>query len=201
LVAAKGKLHEKIKTERWKPMLSLNTKIDLTKLLEIIGFAEVQIEKMREVLCRQSSFTVDPVFNRIARGASPDHITDTDLLKFLQSNKVEANLRDINLFMADRGTSGEKCIDRADLCNLLVTKTNTKVRNEVYQRQTYRLPSNHFLNFELEYTITRIFEYELNLLREIQHYVQVLSQKSDFSIFDSFQEIDINFTNYYNVKE
>ena len=147
------------------------------------------------------SFTVDPVFNRIARGSDPDSITDKDLLKFLQSNNVDTNLRDINLFMADRGTSGAQCIDRSDLCNLLVTKTNTKLRNEVYSRQSYKLPSNHFLNFELEYTITRIFEYELNLLREIQHYIYVLNQKSDFSIFDSFQEVDINFTNYYNVKE
>lgn len=155
---------------------------------------------MREVLCRQQSFSLDPVFDRIAR-ENFDTITDNDLLKFMKSNSIDVNIEDIQLFFSDRGTSGNTCIDKSDLANILVTKRNSKVRGEVYHRPVYSLSKDHFLNFELEFTITRIFEYELNLLREIKHYVYLLNSKNDFSIIDAFQEIDCNFSNDYDKKQ
>ena len=181
-------------------MLTLNTKLDLSKLLEIIGYAEVQIEKMREVLSRQQSFSLDPVFDRIAVPFA-DCITDNDLVRFMKSNNIDVNIEDIQLFFSDRGTSGSFGIDKTDLANILVTKRNKKLRGEVSHRSPYSLPKDHFLNFELEFTIARIIEYELNLLREIKHYVYLLNNKSDFSILDAFQEIDCNFTNDYNKKD
>lgn len=47
-----------------------------------------------------------------------------------------------------------------------------------------------FLNYEVEYSISRIFESELNLIRKIKQKVKALVKCKDFDILDSFHEID-----------
>jgi hypothetical protein len=47
-----------------------------------------------------------------------------------------------------------------------------------------------FLNYEVEYSISRIFESELNLIRKIKQKVKALVKCKDFDMLDSFHEID-----------
>jgi hypothetical protein len=47
-----------------------------------------------------------------------------------------------------------------------------------------------FLNYEVEYSITRIFESELNFIRKIKQKVSQLIKCKDFDILDCFHEID-----------
>jgi len=50
--------------------------------------------------------------------------------------------------------------------------------------------AKHYLNYEVEYSVTRIFEAEFNLIRKIKQKVGLLVRAKDFDVLDSFHEID-----------
>ena len=47
-----------------------------------------------------------------------------------------------------------------------------------------------YLNYEVEYSITRVFEAELNLIRKITQRVGTLIRAKDFDVLDCFHEVD-----------
>ena len=65
----------------------------------------------REILCRQISFVIEPVWTRIV-SSDINRILVEDLYNFMRSNNLDCNLEEIKLFFADRGTSGNTFIDK-----------------------------------------------------------------------------------------
>lgn len=72
----------------------------------------------------------------------------------------------------------------------MLPKFDDELRLKVMDRSLSRSAMKGFLNYEVEYSISRVFESELNLIRKIKQKVKVLTKCKDFDILDAFHEID-----------
>jgi len=79
-------------------------------------------------------------------------------------------------------------------CNLVLTKNDTNLRCLVTQRGTYAIESHEYLSPEIEFSLARVFERELQLIDEFFEIANDIKYL-DFNVYQAFRTIDYLNTN------
>ena len=146
-------------------MLSLKTKKLLAELFKLVGETECQLETMRTTLCSNSKFCFSTVFSRIAR--KDNQVLGSHIMAFLQENSISASLDYCNAFVEFLKLPGNYGLSSFELASVLSPKLQPELTERVQSREAHALESSQFLNFEIEYQVSRIIEYELSLMKTV----------------------------------
>ena len=78
---------------------------------------------------------------------------------------------------------------------MILTRNDPSLRCLVTQRETYSVPSGEFLRAEVEHSLARLFEKELQLIDEFFDISSEIKHL-DFNVYQAFRLIDYQNTNY-----
>jgi hypothetical protein len=83
-----------------------------------------------------------------------------------------------------------------DFLKMVLPTANSSLRQLVTQRQNYAVGKGEKLAYEVEYSLTKLFQNELIMHRKIEKGKHDLSFRYDFNLLDAFRSIDRNNDQY-----
>ncbi len=78
--------------------------------------------------------------------------------------------------------------------------------NDHYLRRVARdrigsVYTSHILNPDVEYSLSKVFEKELELVRNAEIVISDIKTRFDFNVSDIFSLLDLNYFNYLNTEK
>lgn len=172
-------------------MLSLQTELKLAHLLKSIADTEKQVEIIRQVLAEQKDFEPYTAFKRIDEFGL-GYIQPADLHQFLKDNDIVVSERDILYLFSLFDTDRDGRMTYVNFLNAIVVATSPSLRQLSTQRETYQVGKKQTLPYEVEWTLARVFDAELEGYRKIELLKDELAAKKDFDIKSAFRTVDID---------
>lgn len=151
-----------------KQEISVQTKKKLAKIFTTTGEAELQVELLRQNLCKVSSFEPYASFQRIDRLAK-GYITARDVLHFMRDNgydQTEEN--ECKHVCRYFDAQAEDRLHYIDYLQILLPCDQPYLRAQATQRPTYPVEKDSFLPYEVEQALAKLFGRELKLARDVE---------------------------------
>ena len=164
-------------------MLSLETESRICKLFLVLSEGEVNLEISRQNLNNHTNFCPYQVFKRFDKEGK-HFITENNIVSFLQDNSVYCTQKEAKEIILFYDSDKSHSLSYSEFLNIIlcdeqippISKDNTVFSNSV-------------LPYSIEYSITRIFEKELNLIRAIDSIMSEIKKRRDFSVFDLYRTL------------
>ena len=84
---------------------------------------------------------------------------------------------------------------------MILSKSDQMLKKSILDRDSYYINNEDNIPYEIEFSLARLFETELKLIKNINYCLNSLSSRSDFNIIDVFTLFDENNFNYINQKK
>lgn len=135
---------------------------------------EKQQEILRQILCEQELFEPYAAFQRIDRnrnGALDAH----QLRKFLASNGKQYTHNEIMDALKQYDLDGDDQLIYSEFLRVVLSVDNPVLRSVVSQRQTYEVNDDVFLEYDIEFALSRLLSMEIELQKKLNGLRFVLS--------------------------
>ena len=163
-------------------MLSYETEEDICKIFMIISEAECKCEIARKNLNQMEKFNPYKIFKRIDND-NTNYITDSNLIDFFQSNQIYCTINEAKFIITFYDSNSKKSLNYSQFLNIIIENDNEKI---LLNKNENLLDSDFKISYQIEYALCRLFEKEINLVRNLEFLISDLKERRDFSIFDMF---------------
>ena len=173
-------------------MLSIETEARVTKLFINLFEGERSVEISRENLAIQRNFDVYQIFQRIDREGK-NYIDEYNVVDFLKNNSVYCTTAEARLILSFYDSNYDGNLDYTEFLNLILSDSNYNLRR--LSREKIGYSSSNILTYDVEYSLTRFFERELELARAVEMLTSEIKARYDFNVLDIYTLIqgDSNF--------
>ena len=181
-------------------MISPDTESQIIKLLLTLSDQERQVEINRQVLAQNLDFDAYQVF-RYLDTDNKNSINSQNLLNFLNKNGICTNLDELQYLILFYDENQDCCLSYTEFLNMILSDNNYSLRKSARERVGSTFPKIN-LPFNVEYSIVKLLEKELYLIREISCLINFLKSKYDFNTHELFHLIkgDNEFIKSENIK-
>lgn len=171
-------------------MAGVQTERKLAELLKTIADFEKEVEIVRQVLAEQSDFEPFTAFKRID-SLELGYIRVCDLHQFLKDNGIYPTEKDILRLFHLFDTNGDQRISYTNFLDATLPCTSPALRKLATQRASYSIGKNETLPYDVEWSLSRVFDKEIEASRQIEMLKEELIKRYDFDLLDAFKKIDI----------
>ena len=171
-------------------MISPDTESQIIKLLLTLADLERQVEINRQVLSQNLDFDAYQAFRYIDTD-NKNSINSENLLNFLNKNGICTNLNELQYLILFYDENQDGCLSYTEFLNMILSESNYSLRKLARERIGSTFPKIN-LPFNVEYSIVKLFEKELYLIREISCLINFLKSKCDFNTHELYHLIKGN---------
>ena len=171
-------------------MISPDTESQIIKLLLTLSDQERQVEINRQVLAQNLDFDAYQAFRYIDTD-NKNSMDSENLLNFLNKNGICASLDELQYLILFYDENQDCCLSYTEFLNMILSDNNYSLRKLARERVGSTLP-NINLPFNVEYSIVKLLEKELYLIREISCLINFLKSKCDFNTHELYHLIKGN---------
>ena len=171
-------------------MISPDTESQIIKLLLTLADLERQVEINRQVLSQNLDFDAYQAFRYIDTD-NKNSINSENLLKFLNKNGICTNLNELQYLILFYDENQDGCLSYTEFLNMILSESNYSLRKLARERIGSTFPKIN-LPFNVEYSIVKLLEKELYLIREISCLINFLKSKCDFNTHELYHLIKGN---------
>ena len=172
-------------------MIGLQTEQKLAHLLKTISDSEKEVEIVRQLLAEQRDFEPYTAFKRID-SLCLGYIRPEDLYRFLKENGITTSEKDIDYLFRLLDGAGSQRLSYSDFIRATLPVTNPTLRQLVTQRQAYYVGKNQPLPSDVEWSLARVFDKEIDAYRKIELLKESLAGRFDFNASQAFKTIDVD---------
>ena len=171
-------------------MISPDTESQIIKLLLTLADLERQVEINRQVLSQNLDFDAYQAFRYIDTD-NKNSINSENLLNFLNKNGICTNLNELQYLILFYDENQDGCLSYTEFLNMILSESNYSLRKLARERIGSTFPKIN-LPFNVEYSIVKLLEKELYLIREISCLINFLKSKCDFNTHELYHLIKGN---------
>ena len=171
-------------------MISPDTQSQIIKLLLTLSDQERQVEINRQVLAQNLDFDAYQAFRYIDTD-NKNSINSENLLNFLNKNGICTNLNELQYLILFYDENQDGCLSYTEFLNMILSESNYSLRKLARERIGSTFPKIN-LPFNVEYSIVKLLEKELYLIREISCLINFLKSKCDFNTHELYHLIKGN---------
>lgn len=167
-------------------MLSKNTLSIFCNLLLNIAQKEKQVEINRQVLCQNLNFDAYQVFSYLDQ-ESKNYLNEINLLTFLQKqNKIPCTLEELQFLILLYDENFDAKLSYSEFLNLVLSDNDFNLRKRTRERICSNVDNTNDIPFNVEYSLVKLFQKELDLIRSTRLLIQELKKCYDFNVHDLF---------------
>ena len=171
-------------------MISPDTESQIIKLLLTLADLERQVEINRQVLSQNLDFDAYQAFRYIDTD-NKNSINSENLLNFLNKNGICTNLNELQYLILFYDENQDGNLSYTEFLNMILSESNYSLRKLARERIGSTFPKIN-LPFNVEYSIVKLLEKELYLIREISCLINFLKSKCDFNTHELYHLIKGN---------
>jgi Ca2+-binding EF-hand superfamily protein len=164
-------------------MLTVETSTRLAELFWAIIDGERQVEITRQVLAEQALFSPNVAFHELDK-FSNGYLTSADLVEFFRKSNVEVGDREGYLLLRACDSNCDGRLSYSDF-TYMVLPDSLRHRDLVKARCM-----EERMTPEVSYGLVRVFERELEYLRDIEAKKEATILRPDFNLLDAFRRVD-----------
>lgn len=165
-------------------MLSVETESSVTRLLLNLADGERQIEISRQVLAQNLDFDPYQVFCVIDKEGK-NSIDAVNIVEFMKQNSKLASIQDAEFFIMFYDSDCDRLLSYSEFLNVVLSETNYSLRQLARDRAGLTVPKL-MLTFNAEYSIAKIIEKELDIVRSTRGMIEMIRERYDFSPHDIY---------------
>lgn len=163
-------------------MVSTETESRFSRLLQELAQGESEVEIARETLSYQVGLDLRAVFDKIDFELK-GFIDAIDLVTFLKNNSVFITTLEADQIIFHYDTDLDNRLTYIEFLNLAVSDNNSSLR-----------ASSSFsgkpVSYDVEYSVVKLLEKEVKLVRNVSSVVRELNIRHDFNSCDIFRSLD-----------
>ena len=164
-------------------MLSIETEARVIKLFINLFEGERTVELTRENLAIQRDFDAYQIFQRVDRERK-NFVDEYNIVDFLKSNSIYCTNSEARLILSFYDSNSDGNLNYTEFLNMILSDSNYSIRRLARDRIGYR--SGNILSYDVEYSLTRLLERELELARAVEILVGDVRARYDFNVLDIY---------------
>ena len=169
-------------------MLSIETEARLAKLLLSLSEYERNVEISREVLSDNKDFDPYQIFLYLDY-QNKNNIDIIDIMNFLRSRMVYFKEEEIYFILLSYDNDGDGYLSYNEFVNL--------IKSEKSFRKTQNFNSEKQISFNVEFSLQKVFEKEIELARNTIYLLEDLRERDDYDPNNIFNVLK----SCYNINE
>ena len=158
-------------------MLSIETEARVAKILLTLAEGERSIEVSRQVLSDNFDFDPYQIF-RALDSCCKNNIDTCDIINFLRTKGIYTNELEVSLLILAYDEDSNGTLSYSEFLNLVQSENSPKKNNAFSKTEK--------LSFNIEYSLSKLLEKEIELSRNILPLLQDLKCRYDFNIHDIY---------------
>ena len=164
-------------------MLSIETEARVVKLFINLFEGEKTVELSRENLAIQRDFDAYQIFQRVDRERK-NYVDEYNIVDFLKNNSIYCTNSEARLILSFYDSNSDGNLNYTEFLNMILSDSNYSIRRLARDRIGYR--SGNILSYDVEYSLTRLLERELELARAVEILVGDVRARYDFNVLDIY---------------
>ena len=164
-------------------MLSIETEARVIKLFINLFEGERTVELTRENLAIQRDFDAYQIFQRVDRERK-NFVDEYNIVDFLKNNSIYCTNSEARLILSFYDSNSDGNLNYTEFLNMILSDSNYSIRRLARDRIGYR--SGNILSYDVEYSLTRLLERELELARAVEILVGDVRARYDFNVLDIY---------------
>jgi len=164
-------------------MLSIETESRVTKLFINLFEGERSVEISRENLAIQRDFDAYQIFQRLDRERK-NYIDEYNLVDFLKNNSIYCTASEARIILSFYDSNYDGNLNYSEFLNMILSDSNYSLRRLSRDRIGYS--SSSILSYDVEYSLTRLFERELELARAVEMLTNEIKARYDYNVLDIY---------------
>ena len=165
-------------------MLSIETENRVAKLFVNLADREREVELNRQILAQNLDFDAYQAFTVLDKEGK-NGIDAVNIVDFLRRNGVYANLTETNFIIQFYDENNDNQLSYTEFLNLVLSENNFALRRLARERVGSSYPREN-LPFNVEYSIVKLFEKELELVRSTLSLLDDAKMRFDFNVHSIF---------------
>ena len=165
-------------------MLSIETENRVAKLFVNLADREREVELNRQILAQNLDFDAYQAFTVLDKEGK-NGIDAVNIVDFLRRNGVYANLTETNFIIQFYDENNDNQLSYTEFLNLVLSENNFALRRLARERVGSSYPRAN-LPFNVEYSIVKLFEKELELVRSTLSLLDDAKMRFDFNVHSIF---------------
>ena len=166
-------------------MLSKNTISIFCDLLKNLAEKEKLVEINRQVLCQNLNFDAYQVFSYLDL-ESKNYLNEINLITFLQKkNQIPCTIEEMQFLILLYDENFDAKLSYSEFLNFVLCDNDFELRKRTRERICSRY-ENSEIDFNVEYSLVKLFQKELDLIRTTRKLIDNLKQCEDFNVHDLF---------------
>ena len=169
-------------------MLSKNTISIFCDLLMNLSEKERQVEIGRQLLCQNLNFDAYQVFSYIDR-ESKNYINEINLMTLLnKKNKIPCTLEELQFLILLYDENFDSKLSYSEFLNIVLSNNNYELRKSARENICLNNDISN-LPFNIEYSLIKLLQKELDLIRTTRVLIEKLKSRKDFNVHDLFHYV------------
>ncbi|CAG9312033.1 unnamed protein product [Blepharisma stoltei] len=165
-------------------MLKSESEYKLAKLFASLGEYELSVEVIRQVLGEHPDFEPFSIFKALDKSEN-SYLSAFDLLHFLRQNSVIISEQEAFTLVKNWDHNRDGRVSYSDFLESVLPATRPSLKAIA----TTRPPKLH-ISYDVEYSLVKLFQKELDLQRELDFNRKSLNSRYDFTIRAAFEVLD-----------
>ena len=166
-------------------MLSKKTLSIVCDLLMNIAEKEKQVEITRQVLCQNLNFDAYQIFSYLDH-ESKNYINEINLISFLnKKNGIHFTSEELEFLILLYDQNFDARLSYSEFLNIVLSDNNYELRKKARER-IGSCSDNPTIPFNVEYSLVKLFQKILNLIRTTRKIIEELKMRNDFNVHDLF---------------
>ena len=166
----------------------------LAKIFIYLAKGERKVEISRQVLCESEDCNVFQLFKLLDK-ENKNYIDCKSIMNFLISKEISVNNNEVQLLILFYDQNYDKVLSLNEFKNLI------KSQNNFYESHNTNNIKNININFNVNYSFTKLLEKELELCKKILLLLDDIRKSKNFNIHELYHKVKIsNFIDEEGIK-
>ena len=161
----------------------------VVKLLINLSEGERSSEFSRQTLALQRDFDAYQIFQRIDRERK-NYIDEFNIVEFLKNNSIYCTTTEARIMLSFYDSNYDANLNYLEFLNMILSDSNFSLKRLSKIKIGYN--SSNILPFDVEYSLTRFFERELELAKAVEMMTSEINNRHDFNVLDIYSLIQGN---------
>ena len=165
-------------------MCSKETEFECAKLFMNLANFERQVEINRQVINQNEDFDPYQTFCYLDK-ENKNYIDAINIIDFLNKNQVYTNQEEINFIILFYDENKDCNLNFPEFLNFILCENNLNLR-QMAREKIGNFMQNQNFPFNVEYSLVKLFERELDLVKNILLNIKQLKCLCDFNVHDLY---------------